>query len=73
MERRQGWQALEETVRAVRGYAAKEARARFEVAKAGMYEIGAVNMMRAIAPLLPGFTLSVTEDFDQAGRDRISS
>lgn len=71
MERPTGWQGLEDAVREVRGSTAEAVRERFEAARVRMYEIGAVDLMRAITPLLPGTTpgttLTVIEDFDQAG------
>lgn len=78
MERTGGWQALETSVQATRARVVdreaydpvkieEQARAQFEVARARMYEIGAVDLMKAIAPLLPGTTLSVIDDYEQAG------
>lgn len=67
MERPTGWQGLEDAVREVRGSTAEAVRERFEAARARMYEIGAVDLMRAIAPLLPRATLEIIEDFNQAG------
>lgn len=74
MAERRGWQALEEAVKEVRARtefdavrADTKARAQFAVAKEHMRRIGAVDLVSAVAPLLPGFTLTVIEDFDQAG------
>lgn len=67
MERKKGWYGLEDAVRTVRDGADEGPRAWFEVARARLYEIDAVDLIRTIAPLLPGTTFAIIEDFDQAG------
>lgn len=82
-EKLSGWSLLEAKIAHVRadivagrGYNPRwwreeaielEAREEFERARAKMHQIGIVDYMQAIHPLLPHTSLKVIDDFDEAG------